>query len=93
MNKHIRDFVCGGRIWPARGNRAAFSINPGHAPCNYTTNWAGIRGFGPGCPPPPWDRHWHRRGATFSRSIFLSTESPFEHTNYANIKYFDFNPL
>ena len=34
----------GRRIWPARGKRAAFSINPGHAPCNYTTNWAGIRG-------------------------------------------------
>ena len=28
-------------------------------------------------------------GPTFSRSIFLSTESPFEHTNYANTKYFD----
>ena len=41
----------GRRIRPARGKRAAFSINPGHAPCNYTTNWAGIRGFGPGCPP------------------------------------------
>ena len=38
----------GRRIWPARGKRAAFSINPGHAPCNVI----GIRGFGPGCPPP-----------------------------------------
>ena len=43
------------RIWQARGKRGAFNINPGHALCDYTNNWAGIRlqnvltrGFGPG---------------------------------------------
>ena len=45
----------GRRIWPARGKRAAFSINPGHAPCYCTTNWAGIRGkmFQSGAKAPP----------------------------------------
>ena len=50
--KIIHGAVRGGRrIWQARGERGAFSINPGHAPCDYTNNWAGIRGkiF----PPPP----------------------------------------